>query len=57
MADRILYLFPDTNLFIQCRPLSELGWDRWGAFDEIHLIVLVRSRPKSTSTRISATIV
>jgi len=42
MADRILYLFPDTNLFIQCRPLSELGWDRWGAFDEIHLIV---SRP------------
>ena len=26
MADLILYLFPDTNLFIQCRPLPELGW-------------------------------
>jgi PIN domain len=45
MADRILYLFPDANLFFQCRPLSELGWDRWGAFDEIHLIV---SRPIQT---------
>jgi hypothetical protein len=45
MADRILYLFPDTNLFVQCRALSELGWDAWGAFDEVHLIV---SRPIQT---------
>jgi hypothetical protein len=42
MADRILYLFPDTNLFIQCRPLPELDWNRLGSFDEIRLIV---SRP------------
>jgi hypothetical protein len=38
----ILYLFPDTNLFIQCRPLEQLDWSEWKSFDEIHLIV---SRP------------
>src|SRR6185312_14749549 len=37
-----LYLFPDTNLFAQCRALEELDWDRWGDFDEVHLLV---SRP------------
>lgn len=37
-----LYLFPDTNLFIQCRPLEELDWTQWSAFDQVHLIV---SRP------------
>ena len=42
MAPRILYLFPDTNLFIQCRALGELGWTAWKEFDEVHLIV---SRP------------
>ena len=36
---RTLYLFPDTNLFIQCRPLSDLPWSDLGEFDEIHLIV------------------
>ncbi len=39
MDSRILYLFPDTNLFVQCRPLHELGWMAWKEFDEIHLIV------------------
>ena len=34
-----LYLFPDTNLFIQCRELRELGWSEWDSFDEVHLIV------------------
>lgn len=38
----ILYLFADTNLFIQCRVLAELDWSTWGSLDEIHLIV---SRP------------
>lgn len=38
----ILYLFPDTNLFIQCRPLEQLDWSHFGSFEEIHLIV---SRP------------
>ena len=39
MADRVLYLFPDTNLFIQCRPLENIDWTTWGSFDEIHLLV------------------
>jgi hypothetical protein len=38
----VLYLFPDTNLFFQCRPLEQLGWGLWKDFDEVHLIV---SRP------------
>ena len=39
MSDSILYLFVDTNLFLQCRPLEELDWARWAAFQEIRLIV------------------
>jgi hypothetical protein len=38
----ILYLFPDTNLFVQCRSLDQLDWKVLGSFDEIHLLV---SRP------------
>jgi PIN domain-containing protein len=41
-STRILVLFPDTNLFVQCRPLHELDWAACGDHDEIHLIV---SRP------------
>jgi hypothetical protein len=33
-----LILFPDTNLFVQCRALHELDWQRYG-FDDIQLIV------------------
>ena len=36
---RILYFIPDTNLFIQCRPLEELGWSKWADFDEVRLVV------------------
>ena len=37
---KILYLFPDTNVFIQCRPLEELGWDIWSSsFERVHVIV------------------
>ena len=39
MTTRILSLFPDTNLFIQCRPLEELDWSEWTDFEEVHLIV------------------
>ena len=39
---RILHLFADTNLFIQCRALAELDWSAWASFDEVHVIV---SRP------------
>ena len=42
MAAQIIYLLPDTNLFIQCRPLEELDWSAWKEFDEVRLIV---SRP------------
>lgn len=38
MASQI-YLFPDTNLFVQCRPLDQLDWSEWGAYDEVHLLV------------------
>jgi len=37
-----VFLFPDTNLFIQCKPLRELDWSAWAEFDEVELIV---SRP------------
>ncbi|EOA5503410.1 hypothetical protein ACH4P7_001908 [Enterobacter hormaechei] len=37
-----IYLFPDTNLFIQCKPLHELDWAGWKEYDEVCLIV---SRP------------
>ena len=36
---RILHIIPDTNLFIQCRPLHELDWSKWAEFDEVHLLV------------------
>ncbi len=39
MTLSIVYLFPDTNLFVQCRPLEDLGWSAWAEFDEVHLIV------------------
>lgn len=39
MTTRILFFFPDTNLFIQCRPLEELDWSEWADLDEVHLIV------------------
>jgi hypothetical protein len=41
-VSRILHLFADTNLFIQCRALTELDWSEWASFDEVHVIV---SRP------------
>ena len=37
--DKILYIFPDTNLFIQCQALQELDWSLWSEYSEIQLIV------------------
>ena len=42
MKERTLFLFPDTNVFIQCKPLKELDWSEWSDFTEVHLVV---SRP------------
>ncbi|MGB7100292.1 MAG: PIN domain-containing protein [Xanthobacteraceae bacterium] len=42
MISKIVYLFPDTNLFVQCSPLEQLDWKLLGVFDEIRLLV---SRP------------
>ncbi len=39
MSDKTLYLFPDTNVFIQCKPLEQLNWSEWKDFAEIHLLV------------------
>ena len=39
MTDHNLVLFPDTNLFIQCKPLEELDWSEWKDFAEVHLRV------------------
>lgn len=42
MNEHILYLFPDTNVFIQCKSLDQLDWSEWEEFTEVHLMV---SRP------------
>ena len=39
MTEHTLILFPDTNLFIQCKPLEELDWSKWEDFAEVHLRV------------------
>ena len=42
MTTKVLYLYVDTNLFIQCRPLNQLDWSIWSEFETVNLIV---SRP------------
>jgi len=39
---RIVYLFLDTNVLVQCRPLDQVDWSGWKDFDEVHLVI---SRP------------
>lgn len=39
---KFLYLFPDTNVFLQCKPLQQLNWSVLGDWDEIYLAI---SRP------------
>lgn len=42
MTGKILRLYPDTNLFIQCRDAKTLDWSALGDFDAIEVVV---SRP------------
>lgn len=35
---RVLHLFFDTNLLIQCKVLDEIDWSVWEDFDEVQLI-------------------
>ncbi|MCB9959712.1 MAG: hypothetical protein H6843_14035 [Rhodospirillaceae bacterium] len=39
MTGSVVYLFVDTNLLIQCRPLEQLDWSPWSNFEEVRLIV------------------
>lgn len=32
-------VFPDTNLFVQCRALEQLDWTIFSAFDDVRLLV------------------
>ncbi|HCD83189.1 MAG TPA: hypothetical protein DEQ45_05045 [Agrobacterium sp.] len=34
-----LFLLPDSNLFIQCKPLKDLDWSPWKNYSHVRLIV------------------
>lgn len=34
-----LYLFPDTNLFLQCKPIEQLDWSVLGVFESVELVL------------------
>jgi len=38
-VSKVVHLFPDTNLFLQCRPLDQLDWSDWRDADEVHVVV------------------
>lgn len=42
---KILYLFPDTNLFLQCKPLDQVTWSALGDWDRIEILL---TRPVQT---------
>ncbi|MDP8255554.1 MAG: PIN domain-containing protein [Candidatus Alcyoniella australis] len=39
MSATVVFLFADTNLFLQCLPLKQLDWSPWSAFNEVNLII------------------
>ena len=39
MAKETVSVFPDTNLFLQCKALAELDWSLWSDFSQIDLVV------------------
>lgn len=34
-----LYLFPDTNVFLQCKPLEHVGWEEFSGWERIEVVV------------------
>jgi len=52
-----LILFPDTNVFLQCRALHELPWGDAIQADEIELLIgaPVQDRMRSTGSRVTVT--
>jgi len=34
-----LFLLPDSNLFIHCKPLKDLDWSLWKKYSHVRLIV------------------
>lgn len=42
---KILYLFPDTNVFLQCKPLEQVAWSAFGDWDRIEVLL---TRPVQT---------
>lgn len=39
VSGSVVYLFVDTNLLSQCRPLEKLDWSARDEFDGVRLIV------------------
>lgn len=36
---KTLYLFPDTNIFLQCKPLDQVDWSSFAEWDNIQIIL------------------
>lgn len=36
---KILYLVPDTNVFLQCKPLDQIDWTALGDWDQIEVLL------------------
>src|SRR6188508_67432 len=45
MSEKVLYLFPDTNVFLQCKPLEQVAWASFGSWDRIEVLL---TRPVQT---------
>lgn len=41
----VLYLFPDTNVFLQCKSLEQTSWEAFGRWERIEVVV---TRPVQT---------
>lgn len=38
-TQKTLYLFPDTNVFLQCKPLEQVDWSSFGAWGCIDIVL------------------